>query len=362
MEWKKYHEKFTKKALLNGLDTLQIKEHLEYASRLHNNNLPIIYDQVHLSLLLGYNYDYLLRASNSPSRFYRTFTIPKKSGKKRPISEPLPSLKEIQTWILHEILYKGKVSDYAKAYVPERSLKDNARFHRKQDMLLTIDITDFFGSIKFNRVFGYYKEIGYNEGVATMLANLCCLYGKLPQGAPSSAALSNLISRKMDKRIAGFARKHRIRYTRYADDLTFSGSFDPGRLIRFVSRVFKEEKFTINSKKTRLRKAHQRQEVTGIVVNQKLQASRTLRRNINQEIYFINKYGLHSHLERTNNLKGNYLKRLLGKANFTSFVNPKDMKIRNHIVTLQKLLKPTSREIPVKKEKSSKEETLVLQD
>lgn len=340
MKWETYKKKFSKLAKENNFTDDFINESLLYAKNLFDKNVPIIYDQIHLSRLLGFSEQYLYGVSNDSTKFYRYFEIPKKSGGIRKIAEPLPNLKEIQRWILEEILYKFKVSDYSKAYVKGRSIKDNARFHRGQKMVLSMDIADYFNSIKFNKVYGLFYKIGYKVDVSVMLASLCCLNRSLPQGASTSPALSNLITVKLDNRISGFAKKNNIRYTRYADDMTFSGEFDCGMIIKFVKRVLLEEGFSLNETKTRVRYYYEKQEVTGIIVNKKLQAPISLRKKLRQDMYYIEKYGLNSHLSKTKNTKANYIKHLLGIANFILFINPKDEDTKEYIEKLHLLLKP----------------------
>ncbi|MCH5138168.1 retron St85 family RNA-directed DNA polymerase [Clostridiaceae bacterium UIB06] len=341
MKWETYKKNFSKLAKENNFTDEFIHESLLYAKNLYDKNVPIIYDQIHLSRLLGFSEEYLYGASNKPKKFYRYFEIPKKSGGSRKIAEPLPNLKEIQRWILEEILYKFKVSEYSKAYIKGRSIRDNARFHRGQKMVLSMDITDYFNSIRFKRVYRFFYEIGYKAHVSVMLANLCCLNHSLPQGASTSPALSNLITIKLDNRIAGFAKKNKIRYTRYADDMTFSGEFDCGMVIKFVKRVLLEEGFSLNDVKTRVRYCYEKQEVTGIIVNEKLQAPISLRKKLRQDMYYIEKYGLNSHLSKTKNTKANYLKHLLGIANFILFINPRDEDTKKYIEKLHLLLKAT---------------------
>ncbi|MDR3598569.1 retron St85 family RNA-directed DNA polymerase [Clostridium sp.] len=338
MKWETYKKNFSKLAKENNFTNDYINESLIYAKNLFDKNVPIIYDQIHLSRLLGFSEEYLYKVSNASAKFYRYFEIPKKNGKTRKIAEPLPNLKEIQRWILEEILYKFKVSDYSKAYVKERSIRDNARFHRGQKMVLSMDITDYFNNIKFEKVYGFFLEIGYKEDVSVMLANLCCLKRSLPQGASTSPALSNLITVKLDNRIAGFTKKNNIRYTRYADDMTFSGEFECGKIIRFVKRVLLDQGLSLNDNKTRVRYYYEKQEVTGIIVNEKLQAPISLRKKLRQDMYYIEKYGLNSHLAKIQNTKANYIKHLLGIANFILFINPKDKDTKEYIEKLHLLL------------------------
>jgi RNA-directed DNA polymerase len=214
------------------------------------------------------------------------------------------------------------VSKYAKAYVREKSIKKNAWFHVNRKHILTIDIQEFFGSLKYQKVYIFFHHLGYSKSVSSMLSNLCTLYQSLPQGAPTSPALSNMLMINVDKRISGFVIRKKIRYTRYADDMTFSGDFKPGMVIKFVRQVLNDEGLKINDKKTRVRGKNQRQEVTGIVVNEKMQAPKNLRKRLRQAVYYIEKYGLPSHLEKTNNQRANHIRHLLGIANFILDINP----------------------------------------
>jgi len=281
--------------------------------------------------LVGYALEYLYAVSNDTKKFYRAFNIIKKNGKKREIHEPLPSLKEIQLWILNEILEKIKVSPYAKAYVRGRSVKDNARFHKRQKKVLSMDLKDFFPSITFKRVLHVFRMIGYREDVAVMLAHLCCVNDSLPQGAPTSPALSNIITSVLDDKIVEYTKEREIRYTRYADDLTFSGDFEEGDLIKNVERIVRRQGFVVNHKKTRVRRRNQCQEVTGVVVNEKMQVSRNIRRKIRSEAYYIDKYGYQSHVQHTNQNRRNYLYYLIGIASYALFINPNDEKMKQYL-------------------------------
>lgn len=336
MDWVKYKKAFRQEARRNGRDEAYIERCLTYAKSLQDKSLPVIYDQEHLASLVGYAPVYLCGASNAQGHFYRKFKVPKRAGGFRKISEPLPSLKEIQRWILENILYRCNFHKFAKAFIPGRSIRENARFHRNQQMVLSLDIHDFFSSIPASRVYGFFWRLGYCKPVATMLTQLCTLDNRLPQGAPTSPALSNLIVLRLDRRVSGFALKQKIRYTRYADDLTFSGHFKAGSVIRFVEDVLKDEGLRLNTEKTRLMERHRRQEVTGIVVNRKMQAPRLLRRKLRQHVYYIEKYGVDSHMEWTENNRANYVRHLCGIASFVFFVNPQDRDAKHAIQVLDK--------------------------
>lgn len=335
MEWQTYSNKFSEKASLNGFTSTEIEAFLSYAENLFTKKVPIIYDQKHFSLLVGYKYDYLLKISNAPDKFYRNFEIPKKNGGERAISEPLPSLKEIQHWILKEILDKCSVSGFAKAYIRNRSIRKNAEFHVNRKFVLTIDIQNFFPSLQYKYIHAFFSRLGYSLPVTTMLSNICCLNGGLPQGAPTSPALSNLLMVNTDKRIGSFIKKNDIYYTRYADDMTFSGEFEPGMVIKFVKNVLSDMDLNINERKIRVRKHGQRQEVTGVIVNEKIQSPKSIRKKLRQSVYYIEKYGLVSHLDKTENTRANHIYHLLGIATFILFLNPEDNEAKRYRTILR---------------------------
>ncbi|MFU1795611.1 retron St85 family RNA-directed DNA polymerase [Paenibacillus azoreducens] len=340
MNWNEYKNKFYHFAKFQNKDDNYINDCINYAEKLFSKNLPVIYDVTHFSYLVGYKESYIMKVANSQSPFYREFLIPKKNKDEyREISEPLPNLKVIQRWILDEILHKLNPSPFSKAFRIGYSIKDNAKYHRKQKLVLNMDIKDYFNSISKDKVFMFFKSLGYSKQVALVLSKLCILDNGLPQGAPTSPMLSNLVTQQIDKRIANFSAKHNLRYTRYADDLTLSGDFDEGFVINCVKRILNSEGFCINEKKTRVRKQNQQQEVTGIVVNEKLQASKKYRKNLRQKMHYIKKYGFEDHiskLEIDNKIK--YLYHLLGTANFILTVNPYDKEAKDSFEYLKQLL------------------------
>ncbi len=340
MEWSEYVERFSNEALSSGHGEEYVAICLRYARTLFSNGMPIIYDDRHFARLVGYQYEFVRRAAYGAPYFYRRFSVKKIRGGLRRIAEPLPSLKEIQRWILDNILTAAEPSRYAKGFVKGRSVKDNARFHRNQPKVLSMDVKDFFPSIGRERIYALFRLFEYSQPASNLLARLCSLDGSLPQGAPTSPAISNLVARRLDMRLAGFALKRQLRFTRYADDITFSGEFHPGQVVRFARRVLKEEGFELNEAKTRLVERHQRQEVTGVVVNEHMQAPRSSRRALRQAMHYIEKYGLNSHLDHTRNHRANYVRHLLGVANFIQFVNPDDASATAAMTRLRALLRP----------------------
>ena len=323
-----YSETFINFAHQQRATDTQIESCLRYARPLLNRGLPPVFDIDHLCHLVGYENDYLLGAAYRPEKYYRTFEIEKRSGGVRQISEPLPGLKEIQNWLYVEVLSRVPVSECAKAFVAGRSIKDNALLHRKQEQVLSLDLKDFFPSIARFRVFGLFRSFGYSKVVTNILSRLCTLNNALPQGAPTSPAISNLIAARLDRRLLGLARKLNLRYSRYADDLTFSGEFDSGWLVMSVRAIALDEGFQLNEGKTRLMRRHQRQEVTGVVVNERLNARRELRRELRQLTYYIDKYGVEGHLNHIGELRAGFISHCLGLCSHVLHLSPGDIEAR----------------------------------
>ena len=324
MTLEQYKEAFEKAASNSGYSELNIRRCLDYAKPLFESNVPVIYNTSHLSSLVGYKKAYIKKAVYFTKSFYTDYEIRKKNGKTRIISEPLPSLKEIQTWILQHILQQLKVSPYAKAYKKKVSIVENLKFHLKQPMVYTIDLKDFFPSIKMQSVEQIFKSLGYSDLISNLLAKLCTKDDCLPQGAPTSPYISNLHFLSADNEISEYCKQKSIRYTRYADDLTFSGDFDEKAVLNFITDQVAKLGFVINPEKVRLMTPNQRQTVTGIVVNQKPQVVFHKRNKIRQEIYYIKKFGLANHMEHKKIKKRSYLEHLLGNVNFIIQLNPSD--------------------------------------
>jgi len=325
MDFTHYKDAFRQEASKNGYSEHNIQRCLDYASVLFSHDVPVIYNTTHLSTLVGYNKKYLKKASLYPKYFYRDFEITKKNGTKRPISEPLPSLKEIQIWILRNILYKIPVSPFAKAYKPNSGLIENLKFHKNQPKVFTLDLENFFPSISIKSIEKVFLELGYSRMISKLLAKLCARDKTLPQGAPTSPALSNLIFKDADALISSFCVDRKIRYTRYADDLSFSGDFDEKELLEKVTEVVENLNLHINVAKTKLMTPNMRQTVTGIVVNEKPQVAFHKRNELRQAMHYIKKFGIDEHREYKEIDQKNYLEHILGKVNFVLQINPRDL-------------------------------------
>lgn len=228
---------------------------------------------------------------------YHVFEVPKKSGGKRRISAPKKRLKNLQCWVLETILNRLSTGEAVHGFVRDRSIVTNAAPHLKKDIIINVDLKDFFPTISYGRVKGLFRTFGYSEQLATIFALICTqpdtdevtmdgvrYYVQkgsryLPQGSPASPAISNLLAYKLDKKIQGLADKLQFTYTRYADDLTFSASAASGgniaRLLYFLKKIVASEGFTLHPEKTQIMRRGGQQKVTGIVVNEKLNIVRT---------------------------------------------------------------------------------------
>lgn len=300
----------------------------EYAERLLTNGLPVIFDIEHLSKLIGTSIDFINKLVFSSHLFYKEAHVPKKSGGTRILNIPSLELKYIQRWILDNILSKIKVSEYATGFCKDCSIVDNAKFHLNKQCVINIDIQDFFPSISFDRVFKVFAYYGYTKEVSFFLAKLCTYEDKLPQGSPASPMLSNIVNLKLDARLSALAKTYEASYSRYADDITISGNGGIKNIIKLAISILNEEGYEINQRKTRIAYRHQRQEVTGIIVNgEKLSVNKKFKRELNQEIYYCLKFGVKHHMEKTNNTKAFYKEHLYGKAYFVYMVEPEVGKI-----------------------------------
>ncbi|GGG99067.1 reverse transcriptase family protein [Pedobacter zeae] len=330
MNFSQYEKTFRIKATKIGFSEEEITACLNYAEPLISNKLPVIYSTANLAALVGYKTNYLKRAVKFTKYFYRDFQIKKKDGKLRTLYEPLPSLKEIQSWVLKNILSEVKPNRFAKAYIKNKSLIENVKYHKGREGVLTLDILDFFGSIKTAHVAGIFSEMGYSANIASLLAKLCTYDGYLPQGAPTSPYLSNLYLKNFDDIVSKYCSENNIKYTRYADDMTFSGKEEDLNITSFIEVQLFNIGLYLNSDKSKLMKRNEKQVVTGIVVNDKLQVPREDRDFIRNEVHFLTKFGLNDHLNRTLNKKANYIEHLLGKINFALHINPDDLKMKRY--------------------------------
>ncbi|HCW52765.1 MAG TPA: reverse transcriptase, partial [Clostridium sp.] len=297
---------YSKWLYLKDTDEEKLKEH----------EIPIIKDDKELAQFLGIEYRQLrfLTYHRDVVKFdnYTRYTIPKKKGGVRNIAAPKKILKDSQRKILDEILCKIEVSESANGFIQGKSVVSGAESHidNKVELLINMDLENFFPTITFERVRGMFQKLGYSGYVSSLLAMICTycermemeikgekVYVKttdriLPQGAPSSPMITNIICSKLDKRLKGLADKYGLVYSRYADDMSFSfgegniilnainkyinlntdkennqDDLNVGKIIGIISKIIKEEGFNINNQKTKFLRKNNRQSITGIVIN-----------------------------------------------------------------------------------------------
>ena len=293
--------------------------------------------------LLGVEVNRLEEILNNVSGHYQEFWMRKRSGGYRMISAPDKDLQAIQSTIYSRILSSVTiVHPAAVGFRCGRSVVDNAAPHLGKRYVLKMDIHDFFGSIRSPRVRQTFKKIGYPENVSKVLGALCCLHRHLPQGAPTSPALSNIVGYEMDRKLAALAAEYGVTYTRYADDLTFSGDvFPKEQIIPQVKRIIRDEKFEPNHKKTHFMNQSSRKIITGVSVASgvKLTIPKSKKREIRKNVYFILTKGLAEHQRRIGSHDPAYLKRLIGMLCYWRAIEPDNTYASDSIAALKRLEK-----------------------
>ncbi len=276
-------------------DTADVDRHdiADIDSRRQDNALPELPQSGALAKALGISMPRLrwlvFHREVDQGTHYHRWHVPKRDGGKRLISAPKPQLKQAQKWIARQITEHLPVHGAAHGFVAGRSTVTNAAVHAGAAVVVKLDLRDFYPTITMPRVKGLFRKAGYGEQVATVLALLCTesprevieLRGKphhvaigprsLPQGAPTSPSITNALCLRMDRRMHGLAVKLGFRYSRYADDLTYSwhgeGEAPLGKLLHRVRTIVSSEGFEVHPAKTRVMRSGRRQKVTGLVVN-----------------------------------------------------------------------------------------------
>jgi retron-type reverse transcriptase len=329
---------FIGKPFISGLSKKECNQEL-----LLLNNLFVIKNAKDLTNKMGISLKelrFLIYTQKLSKRSdYVRFTMPKKTGGFREISAPKPKLKRLQYWILDNILNKVEVSEQTHGFVKERSIASNALPHVGKSVVLNVDLQNFFPTLSYARVKGLFKSLGYSAEISTILALLTTeaeqkeivldeeklyLYtGQryLPQGSPTSPMITNLICRKLDKRMNGIANTLGFIYTRYADDMTFSSNeyVNINKMLYWLKNIIKDEGFILHPDKTRIMKKGSRQEVTGVVVNKKLSVNKKELKNFRALLYQIEQSGLEG--KSWHGKSENLMAVIWGYANFIKMVD-----------------------------------------
>ncbi|MFO0606489.1 MAG: reverse transcriptase family protein [Polyangiales bacterium] len=313
------------------------------AAKLTAKGLPVLNTGNDLAMVLGVTLPQLrwltYHRRGATVVHYRRYEIPKKTGGVRHISAPKPRLAAAQRWVFKNILEKLETAAPAHGFVKHRSLVTGATPHVGKSVVLNLDLKDFFPSFTWRRVKGLFVKLGYSEHVATVLALLCTepprvattLDGKtyhvalgervLPQGACTSPAITNALCRRLDARLAGLAKRFGYAYTRYADDLSFASATgkDVNALQWAVRKVLTEEGLAENPAKTHVMRTTDRQEVTRLVVNEKLTVTREYYKTLRATLFNCAKHGLAS---QNRDGHADFAAHLRGKVEFVASVDP----------------------------------------
>ncbi|MBZ0121954.1 MAG: RNA-directed DNA polymerase [Sandaracinaceae bacterium] len=313
------------------------------AAKLASRSLPVLHDAPDLAKAMGIELSALrwltYHRRAAALVHYHRYTIPKKAGGTRAISAPKPALAKAQEWVLGAILDRLVPEPEAHGFVAEHSVLTNAAPHAKKKIVVNLDLRDFFPSLGFRRVKGLFRKLGYSEHIATLLSLLCTepprveaeLDGKvwhvalgervLPQGACTSPAITNAVCRRLDRRLRGLAGRHGFAYTRYADDLTFSGDDRKkvARLLKSVRAILQSEGFVEHPRKTRVMGSGSRQEVTGLTVNAGVKLGRGDKRRLRAILHNAAKHGLASQNRRDHR---DFAAHLAGLVSYASMVEP----------------------------------------
>ena len=252
--------------------------------------LPVIQTVNDFSQITHISKYTIYQLSKHADKHYKTYTIPKKSGGLRTICQPSKKLKGLQSWILVNILNKLKVSSSCKGFERGSSTADNAEPHKTANAILTLDLKDFFPTIKRNKVYSIFKSVGYNARISSILTNFCTFEGALPQGSPCSPKLANLSAWSLDVRVQGYVGKRGITYTRYADDLSFS-ALSPSKVVRIIpmiKSIIKDENFEVNPAKTRIAGSARAKKITGLIIaNDSFGIGRQKYKELRSKIYHL---------------------------------------------------------------------------
>jgi RNA-directed DNA polymerase len=304
-------------------DSDLVRGYLSFIDQCALRDLPPIFEERHLSRLIGVDYRDMAFYFTSAPRRYRQFRIPKRLGGSREINVPSPLLLAIQQWILRNVLYKLPVSDVANGGIPGRSIISNATPHLGARSVLKMDLRNFFDTVLLPRGIRIFESAGYSPRLSKSLALLCFEGGRLPQGAATSPALANLAAVSLDGRLHALAKKFGLNYTRYVDDLTFSGRSIGIRFIAIVRKIVEEAGFIVNSDKTRLMRGHSPKFVTGLAVGgDRLRVPRAFKREVRNKAFQLAKRGVERHLDVTETSDPLVLEKVAGQLAFWLQVEP----------------------------------------
>lgn len=268
-----------------------------------------------------------LAKSAEDEKRYHSYKRLKKSGGVRYINASLGSLKRLQRSIHERILSRHKMPEHLHGGIKGRSIATNAEAHVGKKLVVNIDLTEFFSTVKFPMVKQIYlRDLNFDDETATILAQLSTFKGTLPTGAPTSSALANLAGLVVDDAVISTLTKKIERtefgYSRYVDDITISGD---DRIVEILPDIFdavKSTGFTCNDKKTRILRRSTRQWVTGVVVNRKLNPPKNIVRKIRQYLYYMHRWGVEEHCETHGINPYRFIRQITGYVAYVRLTQP----------------------------------------
>ena len=281
---------------------------------------------------LGYPAKTLYGLSNNLEKHYHNVYIPKSDGTKRKLSVPDLILKNVQRSIAENILAYYPISKYATAYKRGSNVQQNATPHVNKKKILKLDIEGFFDNVIYSQVKDIvFYESKFSEPIRILLTMLCYFRESLPQGAPTSPVITNIIMYDFDEKIGAHCEEKGISYTRYCDDMTFSGDFDEKEIILLVKEKLKKLGLFLKNRKTAVINRSKRQTVTGIVVNEKINLTKEYKKKIRQEMYYIEKFGIDNHAKNQGiSAIAEYLTSLKGRIAFVLQTCPNDREFNKY--------------------------------
>lgn len=312
----------------SDLDPILKDEIIDYAENLNRNHCPVIFDEKQLMLMFELNEiedvkKYIKKETNR-------YTIRKRNGTQREVVQPSYKLKKIQKWILKKILMSIDIPNCVHGFLKGKSILTNAQVHiyDQPSWVYCLDIKDFFPSIKQNKVKNIFTNLGYSEDVSNILSEFCTIDGKLVQGFPTSPMISNVIFKNIDEDILNITKRLGFRYSRYADDLSFSGLEKSNyknkinKLNNSLSFILNKNNFYINESKTRIMNNKHTKKITGLIVSESgVRVPKKYIRLMKKELYYSGKYGVSDHLKYNDLITiANYKGYLIGMARFIYMV------------------------------------------
>lgn len=297
---------------LKALGSELRNQHEAEIIQLSEKHLPIVVSFRCLSILFGFSTNFVNKLAQQNWKFYRTFTI-RKGKKKRTIHAPKVALKVIQKWFGYHLSETLNFGEYVYGFVPSKSAIDAANIHTNARWVYSVDIKDFFPTTTKEVIKESLKSVGYSPEAADLIASICCYKDNLAQGAPSSPVLSNLVFKELDKGLKEIADNNRIRFTRYADDIVFSGVDKfPTEIKGQIYGLFKESCWTLSPVKEYFAESPKRLKVHGLLVHGgKARLTKGYRNRIRAYKYLLN----------TGKIKNGDLGRVIGHIKYAESVD-----------------------------------------